>query len=213
MGREVQHPAADSEQASDRREPPPPRLMVRPPGDRRRLGNLLGFVRGVAQQHGEVGGVQAEQHQGVDPAERSLVDDHQEVQQRRQQPHDFHRVLGLEADHREPRVAAACALREGVHEIDRRPAESQQQPDRAGEVRDGEVGPLRIPARFPRDHRLHGELGQRLQPREQREGEALRHEKLRRLGAPGHQERRAEDAREGPQRRQRRAGGPSRRGE
>src|SRR2546429_347932 len=57
--------------------------------------------------------------------------------------------------------------------------------DRPGEVRDGKVGPLGVPPRLPRDHSLDSELRQGLQPRENRQGEALRDQELRRFRAPG----------------------------
>ena len=69
----------------------------------------------------------------------------------------------------------------------------------AGEIGDGEVGAARIFARFPRDHRFDRELGERLQPSEQGQRHALRDQELRRFRAPGHEERREQNARERPQ--------------
>ena len=58
----------------------------------------------------------------------------------------------------------------------------------------------RVLAGLPRDDRLDRELRSGLDEREDREREALRHQELRRLGAPRDEERRADHRREGPER-------------
>ena len=105
------------------------------------------------------------------------------------------------------------AAEEGKDEIDHRPAEAEQQADRAGEIRDREVRPGGILAGLPGDHGLDGELGEGLQPRKDREGEPLGDEELRRFRAPGHEERGEQDAGERPQRRDGRASRLERGGE
>jgi len=74
---------------------------------------------------------------------------------------------------------------------------------------DREVRALRVATRVPGDDRLDRELGQGLEPREDREGEALGDEELRGFRAPGDEKRRRENAGERPQGGQRRG---SRRG-
>ncbi|OLC40811.1 MAG: hypothetical protein AUI89_07425 [Gemmatimonadetes bacterium 13_1_40CM_3_65_8] len=74
-------------------------------------------------------------------------------------------MLRLELDARES-LAAAAATRECEHEIDHRPAEAEQQPNRAGQIGDREVRSLRIASRFPRDDGFDRELGQCLEPRQ-----------------------------------------------
>src|SRR5205823_8385154 len=86
----------------------------------------------------------------------------------------------------------------GEHEVDHRPAQAEQQPDRAGQVGDREVRALRVATRVPGDDRLDRELGQGLEPREDREGEALGDEELRGFRAPGDEKRRRENAGERP---------------
>ena len=77
----------------------------------------------------------------------------------------------------------------GRDEVDHRPSESDQQAEAAGEVRDHERHLRGILACLPCDHRFDGELGHGLQPRENRERQPLRNQKLRRLGTPCDRER------------------------
>ena len=92
------------------------------------------------------------------------------------------------------RRAGAPAMDDGGGEINQRPSETGEQAQRAGEIREQKIGLL-----FPGEDGFDGELGQRLHPRENGEGEALRDEKLRGLRAPGNQQRGKQDAGSGPQ--------------
>ncbi len=56
---------------------------------------------------------------------------------------------------------------------------------------------------FQRQHGFHGEFRQGLQPRQDRQGEALGDEELRRFGGPGDQHGGGQNARRGPQDRRR----------
>ena len=181
------------------RRPGGPRSPRRRPaagGTRRRADE----VREVAERRG---------CSGVPEAERALPPDDGEPRERRQEAHDLERVLVVELD-RDPGLALARPAREERRdEVDERPAEADEEPDRAREVRDREVDLRGVLPGLPRDDRLDGELGQRLEPREDREGEPLRDEELRGLGAPRDEKGREEDGRERPERR--RAATPSRR--
>src|SRR4029077_10671251 len=98
-------------------------------------------------------------------------------------------------------------------EVNHRPPEPEQQADGAGEIRDREMRALRVASADPRVHRLDAELGECLQPRQNRKGEALRHEELRGLRAPGDEKRGPEDARECPEGGERRASRPGQKSE
>ncbi len=103
---------------------------------------------------------------------------------------------------------AAClplARGEGRDGVDHGPAEPRQEPQAAGEIRDREVDHVGVLPGLPGDDRLDGELGHRLDEGEERESEALRHQELGGLGAPGDEERRGDHGRERPEGRARRA--------
>jgi hypothetical protein len=174
-----------------------------------RNAQLLDSVRRVAEQQPQVGEVEPDEHQRVGPAEAAPREDHAEVEQRRHQPDDLDRVLRGEPNRGEPPRGGAAAGH-GGDEIDHGPPQAEEQADGAGEVGDREVRARRVAARFPSDHGLDGELGQGLQPGEDREREPLGNEELRGFRAPGHEERRGEDAGKRPERGQRRG---SRRGQ
>ena len=73
-------------------------------------------------------------------------------------------------------------------EVDHRPAEADEEAQAAGEVGDGEVRLRRVLAGVPGDDRFDGELRQGLQPGQDGQGQALRDQELRGLGAPGDDE-------------------------
>jgi hypothetical protein len=53
-------------------------------------------MRSVAEQDREIGEVEGQQHHGIDPAELLLPENNAEVQERRHQSDDLHRVLALQ---------------------------------------------------------------------------------------------------------------------
>ena len=78
-GDHEQH-AANREQPSDCRVPPPPRLAVRPTGHDRCEPEMFDVVRWCAEQHPEVGDIQHDEDDRVHPAECGLQQDHPKVQ-------------------------------------------------------------------------------------------------------------------------------------
>ena len=214
--RDVQQRAAAAQQPRNGERPAPAGLTVRPAGYRGGVRDVLGPARSVAEQEPEVDDVQRKEHHGIDPAQALLEEDHAEVQERRHEPHDLERVLPLEPDRREEgrsmlrRSSRPRATGDREHEVDHRPPEAEQQADGAGEVRDRQVGPFGLPSGVPRDHGFDGELGQRLQPGQHREGEALGDQELGGFRTPGDEEGRRENGGKRPQRGQR---GTSRRGQ
>src|SRR5207245_2568632 len=73
---------------------------------------------------------------------------HDEVQQGRDESHHLYRMLRLELDPRQC-LAAAAATRECEDEIDHRPAEAEQEPNRPRQIGDREVRSLGVASRFP----------------------------------------------------------------
>src|SRR5256884_9484784 len=93
--------AACPEQRADRGGPPPPGLPVGPARHRGGVGEVLDGMRGAAEQDPEIGDVQAEQHERVDPADAALPQDKHEVDERRYEADELHGGLPLEPDRRQ----------------------------------------------------------------------------------------------------------------
>ncbi len=102
-------------------------------------------------------------------------------------------LLQHDAAQRLPRRAP---VRKRRGDIDGRPAESREQAQRAGQVRQQQVSLL-----VPGEHGFDRELRQRLHPREHGQREPLRHEILRGFRGPGDHQRGEQDGRSGPQHR------------
>src|SRR5207247_2228432 len=122
--------------------------------------NAMGacVTRRVAHEDPQISHVQRDEHDRIDHADALPPDDHKEVEQRRDQPHDFHGVLGLERDGRQSFLPPpATGNRED--EIDHRPAEAEEQTNRTGQIGDGEMRALGIASGFPRDDGFNGEFG------------------------------------------------------
>ena len=168
-------------------------------GDEGHVLDLLVLLGRDAVDEHQVGHVERQQHGRVHQPERALEDDPHEVEERGHQSHDLGRVLLLEVD-RGPAVArVAAAVGVGVDDPDHRPAQAGQEPQRPGEV-----GGHQRDVAIPRDDGFDRELGQHLDPGEQREGESLGDVELRGLRAPGDEEGAQQHGREGPQRLERR---------
>ena len=197
---------ADEEDARDGPAPPPGPVRQRPAGHGGQVLHLLHvpFARAGRAQERRGRRRTQDENGGVDEAERALPPDDGEPEERREEAHHLDRVLVVEPD-RDPRLPLLRpAGEEGGHEVDERPAEADEEADRAGEVRDREVDLRRVLPGLPRDDGLDRELGERLEPREDREREPLRDEELRRLGRPGDEERGEQDGGERPERGERR---------
>ena len=125
------------------------------------------------------------------------------------QDHDLHRPNGRDEEEAEigaarSRQRHALLLRPVVpKKDDGRPADADQQPVRAGHVRDGQstavrslahgdAGPV-LHAGLPREDEVDGVLGKNRDQREERDREAFRDIQLGHLGSPRHQEGGAQD--------------------
>jgi hypothetical protein len=148
-----------------------------------------------AVHHGEERGVHHDEDRGVEQAERALVDDPRPEEEGRDQPDHLRGVFLVELDRLPEALLAAAPTRDRVDEPDHRPAEPGEQPQRAGEVGGHERHVL-----VPGDHGLDRELGQHLDPREQRQRQSLGDVELGGLGPPGHHEGAGQDGRECPDR-------------
>src|SRR2546425_13084325 len=89
------------------------------------LFRSLDGMRGAAEQAPEIGDVQAEQHERVDPADAALPQDKHEVDERRYEADDLHGVLALEPDRRQS-LGGGLSPRGREHEIDHRPAQPEE---------------------------------------------------------------------------------------
>ncbi len=177
-GEEQQQPAAD-EQAGDREDPLAARQPHDPAHQRWRVLELFRLLGRQAMEQRQISDVETEQDHRVEHPERALDDDPHEVEERRDQADHLGGVLGIEIDAGQPTAVLLQVPRDGVDDVNGRPAEAGQQPQRAGEI-----GGHERDVALPCDHRLDRELRQHLDPGEQREREPLRDEELGRLGAP-----------------------------
>ena len=147
--------------------------------DRFQILYCFGVFRRQPAQDCEVDCVDRNQHHTVGNGQRTLPGHHTHIQKRREQSYDFDCVMMMELDRAQRWITSAAVEKRRGH-VNHRPAETGQQPQSPSEVRQQELDLL-----VPCQDRLHRELRERLQPRQNRQRESLRDKILRGFRGPG----------------------------